>query len=664
MARIAPLLALLVAVACAADLPRKQLSGPPSEFASHALPDSTAGAVSTSHATYVIMFNENGPWTQTLSVDSSTQFIFAVFSAMSGVETKLVDPAGNVVDLASHAQPTSIPAGDSEVNIPATMYTFDNPIEGNYMLSLTLTATSTRVAKGIRGTNDGYVILWNDSQDQILTHLTTYSFIQGQQVGLSARMFDSVVQPFISTAHSNFTLPTAMRDVVASASLDAVYPDGTIVETPMFDDGDHSDGAANDGIFGATIFATEEGQYMLRAQLKGSNKDGSFIRTSEHLIQVVPQYVTLTGKATASLDLKQHRALVNLGVSSQSSETFRAYFQLWGKNPVTKADVPICWSSALVDTQTIHGMDAVQLEVDLKWIALAMAVGPYTLKDVYVVEIDSLVPMATVDSIPLEHTMSLRMLDIAVARVAATFDGKITTEMLEGVRPAMNTTAAPNGGKLIVVHGYCASANPFAAYPADWTDALFFTDLKQSRSHDQFAQLIVQFANNNGLSSYGLVGHSQGGLASVHVLNYYHTGLDNAVGARKIQSLGSPYRGNSGASNYAAVIELFGDCEANPSLTRDVSEQWIAGLSATTIAATNYYTTQYNTGIGKAFCNGLMNTILQKPNDGATENVFAAPPGGNNRGNTLGQCHLDGMKYPASFWDHSRNAEMSAAAAR
>jgi hypothetical protein len=75
-------------------------------------------------------------------------------------------------------------------------------------------------------------------------------------------------------------------------------------------------------------------------------------------------------------------------------------------------------------------------------------------------------------------------------------------------------------------------------------------------THDEFAQNVVQFAADNGLASFGLVGHSQGGIVTLHVLNYYHTGLDAAVGARKIQSLASPFRGNSAAGCTADLAKV------------------------------------------------------------------------------------------------------------
>ena len=62
--------------------------------------------------------------------------------------------------------------------------------------------------------------------------------------------------------------------------------------------------------------------------------------------------------------------------------------------------------------------------------------------------------------------------------------------------------------------------------------------------------------------SYSLLGHSQGGMVSLNILNTYHTGVDAAVGERKVQSLQTPYYGNGAASSAdtmktVSVLERF-----------------------------------------------------------------------------------------------------------
>ncbi len=185
-------------------------------------------------------------------------------------------------------------------------------------------------------------------------------------------------------------------------------------------------------------------------------------------------------------------------------------------------------------------------------------------------------------------------------------------------------------------------------------------------SHDTFAQKVVAFAEANGLSSYGLIGHSQGGIVSLHILNYYWTGLDNAVGKRKIQSLCSPYQGNSGAGAGAEILKLLGGCGSNTDMTRDGAVLWIAGISQASMQQTNYYTTQYKAGglFGQGWCNMAVNLVLKRPNDGTAEQPYSTLPFGNHVEHYVGQCHIPDMNWPPAYWDTARNSVMNSLAAR
>ena len=106
----------------------------------------------------------------------------------------------------------------------------------------------------------------------------------------------------------------------------------------------------------------------------------------------------------------------------------------------------------------------------------------------------------------------------------------LSVQMRFGVRPehlrATNATEEKHG--LVLSHGYCSGGNPWLRTKEIWTDAYFFEDPNQSRSHDKFAQLIVEFAESQGLTSFSIIGHSQGGFAALHTHNYYWSGVDNA----------------------------------------------------------------------------------------------------------------------------------------
>lgn len=139
-------------------------------------------------------------------------------------------------------------------------------------------------------------------------------------------------------------------------------------------------------------------------------------------------------------------------------------------------------------------------------------------------------------------------------------------------------------------------------------------------------------------------------------------------GERKLQSLGTPYQGNSGAGFWAEVLDSLDEngCGSQEDLTRDGAQMWLSGIASHAAENMYYYTTQYDKGglFGKGYCNKLTNAVLSSPNDGVTENAYADLEGGNFQGNTVGQCHIDGMNWPASYLDVERNKEMNAAAAR
>jgi len=237
--------------------------------------------------------------------------------------------------------------------------------------------------------------------------------------------------------------------------------------------------------------------------------------------------------------------------------------------------------------------------------------------------------------------------------------------MLFGPRPShlqmeSNKRAA---GKLMLVHGYCSSD----VWPSNqFTDTVKFEDFTQSRSQDEFAKQILAFGESLSLPSYGIVGHSQGGLASLHLKTYYWSGLDTATGGRKIQSVGSPYAGCSLAGSLADLGSVFGvGCASNFDLSIEGATLWLSKIPTSTRSEVYYYTTQYSDDwwISSACVTGG-SLVMYQPNDGTCEKKFGQLPGANNMGHTMGQCHTSGMKYPAQTQDAVRNAEINRLAAR
>jgi pimeloyl-ACP methyl ester carboxylesterase len=212
-----------------------------------------------------------------------------------------------------------------------------------------------------------------------------------------------------------------------------------------------------------------------------------------------------------------------------------------------------------------------------------------------------------------------------------------------------------------MVHGYCASSNPWKQVSSAFTDAVYVEFLQQSDTNDQFAKKIFDFAEAQGLSSYSAIGYSQGGSAITHLKAHYWSGLDLITSGRKIQSVVTPYMGTSAAGSAAGLGSALGvGCGKNYDLSRDGAPLWAAGIPTATRQELYFYYVQYgDNGFNTRFCNNAMNMVLEKPNDGTTEVAYAPLPSANNLGLTISQCHTGTMKYPAAFTDSGRNSALN-----
>jgi len=438
----------------------------------------------------------------------------------------------------------------------------------------------------------------------------------------------------------------------------------------MHDDGLHDDLEANDGIYGATIPSTETGTYIATAYVSGTHDDGTaFERTTQHLIPVVIDYFDFVGTATGEYVDKEHMKIAVSVVNQKqvAGQLFRAYAQVWGVDSNGNA-APACWIGGMTEVKQEGNGYVFEMELDLKWLSMAKVSPPLSLKEVAAQETDSYIPIDTADSMSV--TLSTFMTNYITAKALKWNVPEITKEMRQGVRrttpvqQAANTTAA--GGKLVLLHGYCAGENPWSKYASDFTNAEFFLEANANMNNQQFATKVYNFVTSKGLSSFGIAGHSQGGTIGLHLLNYYETGLDYASGARLLQSLGTPYQGCSAAGSAANLGKLFGvGCGANTDLTTDGARLWLAGVTAEAMKEVNYYTTTYEQG--KFFgdwCNLAMNAVLEWPNDGTCELDNAGLNYAKYMGNTEKQCHTTGMGYMAQYHDRTRNAVINANAAR
>jgi hypothetical protein len=480
-------------------------------------------------------------------------------------------------------------------------------------------------------TSQGWLFASASKELRAQAWVTTQQLVAGSPIGIVARASGSEFQS-IERARVVLEVGDQVRELA------------------LRDDGMHWDGAANDGLFGALVPEALSGEVHARIELSGTTvRRTTFLRTAQIEFPVLAPRVLLDGTATATLLDDSHLQFAIGALAIGPEMRLHVSAEVWGRDDAGEA-IPVCWLSKMLAPEDRAGAWQLPLALDLDWLEVAKAAAPLELRAVRVQDPDTDVVFDLVDRIQ-PATPKLRARRNIAPRA-------ITPAMLTGNASATIASLAPpqnftSNRALMLVHGYCSSGSIWPA--ADFAQPkLEFLDPNANRSHDQFAQLIAQRAANAHLASFGIVAHSQGGPAALHLLTYYTSGLDFAFGGRRIQSLASPYQGTPLASWGGFA------CGVNNDMTPAGSATWLAGIPSWARAEVFTWTTA-NSG---AACNAFTNLLLTDPEDGTVEKMRAELPGGNNMGHTIGWCHTTGMSNPASYTDHARNAAMNTAASR
>lgn len=667
--RLALLMALLVALflltgglaaPSAAEEPAqvftKQVAGPGSEVLDgrSQLPNPGEMGVRSRTAMIPVTFSKaadgSWQWQDFLLVDSRSEMSVMVLSPdAANWEMVVNSPAGQSLRLGQGIEQAGVVQRTGQIGLEqqsfaGDIYTFARPARGEWQVTVR-TAVSPSTPNG----PSGYLLVSNESPYQIYAHLGSYNLWTGSPVGLVAYAYDATVD-------SGATAPVAATNIIRRAQLRLIAPDGREQRLMMFDDGRHGDGAANDGVFGALVTPRVAGQYTAQVTMRGQTPDGApVLRTTEHIFPVVDQTITLNADAvTASAD-GLNRLSMNLSATTTAEiDQVQLYAELWGTDANGQM-IPVTWVGGLV-TPTADG---VPVSVDGRWLSLANATAPFELRNVRLQDGQTHIPLTSLDSVAvtIPETVSRGVAETAVT--------EITEEMLMGERPTAVAAnqPAPNapGGVLMLVHGYCSGG----VWPTNqFTNYAVFQDYNQNRSHDQFANLIGSFGSQ--YPSFGIVAHSQGGAASLHLYTYYWSGLDYSTGSRLIQSVGTPYQGTALAGNLALLGQLFGaGCGTNWDLSYDGAALWLSGIPSWARSRVYYHTTSFKDVWWRYdYCNIATDLFLSDPDDGVVEKWSGQLSGANNLGHKTGWCHTSGMRDPAQTQDSSRNANMNTYANR
>ncbi|WP_434031549.1 choice-of-anchor X domain-containing protein [[Pseudomonas] boreopolis] len=635
----------------AAELVPKQLAGPPEEFAQMRAPDPASAAILSKSALLPVELapqTGGAQWRGNLPVENG-RLRFMVLDNGAGWQVAAGEPGGTLRADAANAAPLQAAAatlGMQASSVRGVRYAFEGARNGQWNLQL---RASTPQAQR------GYVLLEGDER----TQLASYPRDRQRQLGRPLAL-NAVLTGDSAAGEARLGMDAGR---IERAELRIVAPDGSLSTVAMADDGFHSDGAAGDGVYGAGFVPDRSGTWIAQTVVHGRDRDGQpFVRTAEHVLPVLDAQLRLVGGIGVQPG-QAGRLALQLPVAARGADApshYRVLAEVWGKG-ATGEDVPVAWVGGMVAPAD----GRLSLGLDERWIARSGARAPFALRNLRIEDPDHYVPLLEKAelALPLPATR-LRALASANPANATAID----EAMRMGPRPASlrqataDATIQATGSRLVLVHGYCSGG----VWPvAQFGNASAFLDANQSRSNDQFAQLLAQFGSQ--WNSFGTVAHSQGGMAALHLYAYYWSGLDNATGARLLQSVGTPYQGTNLAGIIATVGSWFGvGCGSNTDLTYDGAKAWLAGIPASARAKVYYYTTSFasTNWWTNDYCNAASDLVLSDPEDGTVEQVNAQLPGGNNMGHTTGQCHTTGMRDPAQYLDASRNATMSANAAR
>lgn len=730
-------------------VPVKHLQGPPLDFPQHRLPDPIQASMTSQSSMFPIVFTHDTSrqlWTfKTDFPVDSTQLLRVSLVAkdmefLRQLKLTFVDASGTRVPV---SDPIDGFFGWSTNRAGAALtWQIDQMLKkGTWTLSIESALPDSHRDTGRPSLA---AIVENRGPYATMTQLASYKALRvGKEIGLLAQLVNedehkqrlvnlglaTMDGDEISTQH----MSRKIRPLAPSMEVFKTYlglsdsdnlnmqsnvvvqlPDGTEQMLPMHDDGLHMDMTANDGILGATFRAIQAGIHVAKFEMRlVSGGNVVFHRSQQHVFRVVDTEMQLD-TATASLALQQSeesaemlKIYLHLAANSDKSlvgRKFRAYAEVWAEGSKESShEVPVAWISGMTHVERLEGTNGTQtslvlpLEMSIKWLSRAQARLPLILRNVYVQDADSSVPLCEVDAIVIRHhrlfeqkaTVPVSVMRQAIARQISTkfrFDVRkdnLSESMHFGLRPRENTSkfvrekrqlaksnGVPNAGhRLVLVHGYCSSDTPYDT--EDFTSYSIFLDTDQNRSNDEFALLLREFGTQ--FTSFSVVSHSQGGLASLHLYTFYWSTMDNSEhllsgkliannDARLLQSVGSPYYGSSLAGGIAAIGDMIGfGCGKNTDLTHDGAELWLATIPKTTRDQMHFYTSQYKPS---SWCVMVAQAVLKWPNDGTTEKGYSELEGAHFVNHVESQCHVENMKYPPQCRDEPRSKEMNAKAAR
>jgi hypothetical protein len=616
----------------------KQLGGAAEEISAMRLPNPSETGVRSKAAMIPIYAGDDSREIE-IPVDNAKEFKLMLLAPnASGWKIEaafqnedFVNLRGDVFSRTVERTTTDFGVGGNQ--FPAEVFRFTAAREGAVRVRIDLPDAAATSEKPL-----GYLVASSESMYRMYSYIDTFETVVGREIGINASLFDK-------KSNGETGLPNSLVGSMRRSTIAVQTPKGEIVNLEMTDDGS--------GNFRAGFTPTAAGKYLMRISSAGATPEGrEFLRTAEHSFEVAAGGLKINESAKARL-IDDLRWQINLPVDNlKIGQKVIAHAEVWAN------EQPVAWIGGMTDAEKFDKRyNTVSLTLDSRWLSRANSIGNYELRNVRLQDADSSIVLAQAGKISLPT--------VYIPNSARSFSGEITDEMRQGARPEIQVNDAV-GGKLMLVHGYCSGdAWGAAASAGQFTNYVKFLDLNKNRTHDQFANLIRNFGAS--LPSFGIVAHSQGGAASLHLYTYYWSGLDYATGGtRLIQSVGTPYQGTALAGNLALLGQIFGaGCGSNNDMTYSGAAAWLAGIPSWARAKVYYHTTSFeDVWYRYDYCQLATDPFLSDPDDGVVERAYAQLTGANNLGHKTGWCHTSGMRDPSQTTDSARNTNMNANAAR
>jgi len=674
---------LLIALALAHPLDVseefKVNAGPPSEFPFMNLPNVVADRISSSSALLTLKYGVDFTFAADIPVDGDASLTLSFFSdaSYSTFEFTIADSDGHQMPSASFVD-ESLSFGSNRY--PCRTFSFSNPVTGEWTFRARHTAHTAQTPQGLLlvGTHSEHVVAM--SVDSLFLHV-------GKTLGIRTWL-----------ANSTLSRALAINDAIKSGTARFVLPDSSVKEIPLDDDSVGFNNQPNDGIWGGNLTAESAGRYMLDVTVEGTTPGGHpFVRTVTDFLHVVQPALSLKDRPASAM-ASRHSDYIALLLpvhalvddSAAGSSKVRVFAQVWGQDK-HGAEVPICWVGGITRMQTFRGQHVLSIMLNKNWLTGARVKRLTSLKNLFVQDVEHFVPVAAAATFPIRHhSSSVPVMASMYATVAhestaspAMLNGPVPSWLLHKRQQLRNSSGVSAASTLLLVHGYCAHETPFDT--SSFSDYTLFLDLDANRLNDEFAVKIRDATSS--YSSFGIVAHSQGGLAALHLRSFYWSPLDNSNGGRRLQTLASPFQGQPLAGLLAKIGQALGVlCGSNDDLTYDGARLWLASVPMSARKEVYYWAVKYGQDGLIHYCNLAANAVLGWPNDGsapaalsklqsasrALVNVSSGLvevdhtglDGGNSMGVGSGECHSVGMHYPGICKNNARNSDINNNAAR